>query len=212
LAARLVRDEEVAGSNPAIPTQINGVGSLVDIDGLHASVREGAWDVRTTTDDGTAIVGDIDGVIAHRLTIHPDHRGRVFEVYSRTLPHFIAPVVHAYVFTIRPSYIKGWGIHLEKDDRYTILTGEVLTVLFDARKASPTYGRTTRFLLGPHGHQQLLIPAGVWHASINLGHDEAFLLNMPTHPYHHEAPDRITLPWDSPAIPVDLHVLLPKQF
>lgn len=184
----------------------------MDLDELHPSVATGSWDQRTTDDDGTAIVGDIDGVVAHRLTVHTDHRGRLFEVHSAALPHFSEPVVHAYVFTVRPSYIKGWGIHLEKDDRYTILTGEVLTVLFDARRASASYGRTAKYVLGPSGHQQLRIPTGVWHASINLGQEEALLLNMPTHPYHHGAPDRITLPWDTPAIPVDLRDLLPKRF
>ncbi len=184
----------------------------MDLDDLHPSVTAGTGDERTTRDDGTAIVGEIDGVVAHRLTVHTDHRGRLFEVFSGALPHFHEPVVHGYIFTIRPSFIKGWGIHLEKDDRYTIVTGEILTVLFDARRASPTYGRTTRYLLGPSGHQQLRIPKGVWHASVNLTQQEAFLLNMPTHPYHHAAPDRITLPWDTDAIPVDLHRFLPKAF
>jgi len=179
---------------------------------LHPSFATATSDGRTTTDDGTAITADIDGVVANRLTVHADHRGRLFEVHSRSLPNYDTPVVHAYTFTVRPSFIKGWGLHLEKDDRYTIITGEVLTVLFDARRASPTYERTARFVLGPTGHQQLRIPAGVWHATINLGSEEAFLLNMPTQPYVHAAPDRVTLPWDTDRIPVDLSRLLPKCF
>jgi dTDP-4-dehydrorhamnose 3,5-epimerase len=182
------------------------------LEGLHPSVGDGAADERTTTDDGAPLVDRIDGVVAHRLTVHADHRGRLFEVYSTSLPHLSDPVVHAYVFTIRPSFIKGWGIHLEKHDRYTILSGEVLTVLFDARRSSPTYGSAARYVLGPTGHQQLIIPPGVWHANINLGDREAQLLNMPTRPYHHGAPDRITLPWDSPAVPVDLRRYHPKLF
>jgi len=184
----------------------------MNIEALHPSVSTGNADVRTTRDDGSAIVGDLEGVVAARLTVHTDHRGRLFEVYSSTLTHFSEPAVHAYVFTIRPDFIKGWGIHLEKDNRYTILRGEVLTVLFDARRASPTYGRTTSFVLGPTGVQQLRIPKGVWHASINLGADEAHILNLPTHAYNHAAPDRVTLPWDSAAIPVDLRAVLPKRF
>ena len=184
----------------------------MEIADLHPSVAAGVRDQRTTRDDGTAIVGEIDGVVAHRLTVHTDHRGRLFEVFSTALAHFAPPVVHAYVFTVRPSFIKGWGIHLVKDDRYTILSGEVLTVLFDARRTSPTYGRTARFVLGPTAHHQLLIPRGVWHASINLGHDEAQIMNMPTEPYDHGAPDRITLAWDSPDAPVDLRPFLPRSF
>lgn len=181
-------------------------------DDLHPSVTAGASDGRTTTDAGAAIVSEIEGVIAHRLTVHTDHRGRLFEVHSAALPQATDPVVHAYVFTIRPSFIKGWGLHLEKDDRYTIVRGEVLTVLFDARKGSTSFGVSARYVLGPTGHQQLRIPAGVWHASINLGQEEALLLNMPTHPYVHGAPDRITLPWDTDEIPVDLRAVLPRRF
>lgn len=182
------------------------------VEDLHPSVAAGARDARTTEDDGTAILSDIDGVVARRLTVHTDHRGRLFEVLSSSLPHFTAPAVHGYVFTIRASFVKGWGIHLLKDDRYTIVSGEVLTVLFDARQASSTYGRSARFVLGPTAFQQLLIPAGVWHASINLGQVEAQLLNLPTAPYDHAAPDRITLAWDSPDAPVDLRPFLPRKF
>jgi dTDP-4-dehydrorhamnose 3,5-epimerase len=181
-------------------------------DDLHPSVEAAVFDSRTTTDDGEAITAEIDGVVATRLTVHTDHRGRLFEVFSRTLPGSETPVVHAYTFTIRPSYIKGWGLHLEKDDRYTIIIGEVTTVLFDARRDSPTYERSARFVLGPSGHQQLRIPAGVWHASINIGPSEAFILNMPTHAYHHDAPDRLTLPWDTDRIPVDLRRVVPRSF
>ncbi len=187
-------------------------GPALEPEELHPSVRAGAADVRTTADDGTALIDEIEGVVAHRLTVHTDHRGRLFEVYSASLPHFSEPAVHGYVFTIRPSFVKGWGIHLEKDDRYTILSGEVMTVLFDARRSSPTYERAAEYVLGPSGHQQLRIPRGVWHASINLGQEEAHLLNLPTHLYHHDAPDRISLPWDTPAIPIDLKRYVPKRF
>ena len=179
---------------------------------LHPSVMAGIADVRTTTDDGAPLVDHLEGVIAHRATVHTDHRGRLFEVYSPSSPFHAGPVVHGYVFTIRATFIKGWGIHLEKDDRYTIIHGEVATVLFDARKRSATYGRSAKYVLGSTGHQQLLIPRGVWHASINLGPDEAVLLNLPTHPYHHDAPDRLTLPWDTDEIPVDLRRHLPRAF
>ncbi len=181
-------------------------------DDLHPSVAAGVADRRTTTDAGVAIISEIEGVIAHRVTVHTDHRGRLFEVHNGSLPHSVDPVVHGYVFSIRPAFIKGWGIHLKKDDRYTILSGEVLTVLFDARKDSPSSGRSARYVLGPSDHQQLRIPAGVWHASINLGQSEASLLNLPTLPYDHAAPDRIALPWDTDAIAVDLRALLPRRF
>ena len=61
------------------------------------------------------------------------------------------------------------------------------------------------------GVQMLRIPPGVWHADINVGTRECVLMNHPTKPYDYEQPDRRTLPWNSPEIPVDLRAYLPMQ-
>ena len=63
-----------------------------------------------------------------------------------------------------------------------------------------------------HCPRQILIPRGVWHITLNLSTTETFLINHPTRVYRHEAPDRLLLPWDSPAIPVDLAALFPTQW
>ncbi|MBA2560629.1 MAG: hypothetical protein H0V07_12245 [Propionibacteriales bacterium] len=47
--------------------------------------------------------------------------------------------------------------------------------------------------------------------NVNLSDDETFLINHPTEVYHHERPDRLTLPWDSPAVPFELASLFPVQ-
>ena len=46
------------------------------------------------------------------------------------------------------------------------------------------------------------IPAGVWHLFAAIGPEEAHLINFPTEPYQHDAPDRILLPWDADELPV----------
>jgi hypothetical protein len=50
----------------------------------------------------------------------------------------------------------------------------------------------------------------VWHLLINLGVEEAHVINFPTHPYHHDAPDRFLLDWDTDELPVDVRSYLPK--
>jgi len=52
--------------------------------------------------------------------------------------------VFAYVFTLRPGVVKGWGMHLEHEDRYFILHGELEVVMYDDRPASPTAGCSPR--------------------------------------------------------------------
>ena len=170
-------------------------------------------DELTVTPDGTRVNRAIDGVKTIGPVTHVDHRGRVFEVINPVKdPEFwVDPVIASYVFTIRENTLKGWGVHEHKNDRYCLISGETMTVLFDARFESPTYGTVQEVPLTPNGIRQLLIPAGVWHCSINVAAEETILINFPTQPYRYEAPDRLTLPWQTDSIPVDISRYFPRQ-
>lgn len=61
---------------------------------------------------------------------------------------------------MRVNQVKGWGLHLEKEDRYTILKGENMTVMYDARLDSPTHGAVQRVYLSEQGVRQVTIPTG----------------------------------------------------
>ncbi|HMO11231.1 MAG TPA: dTDP-4-dehydrorhamnose 3,5-epimerase family protein [Actinotalea sp.] len=168
-------------------------------------------DAQTVTKEGVQLGSRIDGVVTGSPVNHVDHRGRVFEVYAGPSDFWQAPVVYCYAFTVRAGQVKGWGLHLEKEDRYTLIHGEVLTVLYDARVDSPTYGVVQKVTLSEQGIRMLRIPTGVWHMNVNLAETETFLINHPTVAYHHSAPDRLLLPWDAPEIPVDLASFFPIQ-
>ena len=180
----------------------------------HSSLVKAYKDIQTTSLDSTPIVNNIHGVEVRRPTVHNDHRGRLFEVFPGTNTTDIfwdKPVVYCYMFSIRANQIKGWGLHEHKDDRYTLIKGEVLNVLFDARPDSPTYLKTQNVYLSEQGNRSLKIPTGVWHCNINISDTETLLVNHPTEVYKHEAPDRLLLPWNSPEIPVDLKKYFPIQ-
>lgn len=168
-------------------------------------------DQATVTDRGETLQAGIESVITRSVVTHVDHRGRLFEVMTNDPEFWAAPIVHSYVFTIRSNTIKGWGVHEEKADRYCLLRGETMTLLYDARVDSPTHGMTQEVPLSADGIRLLLIPPGVWHLSLNLAEHETMLINFPTHPYRYEAPDRLALPWDSGDIPVDVQRYLPRQ-
>jgi len=178
----------------------------------HSSAPAGIQDAPTVTAEGESLAAFIDGVKVHRTPVHPDHRGRVFEVYNPAHEYWTTPIVHTYVFTVRPGLVKGWGIHEHKEDRYCIITGEMLVVMWDGREGSPTHGLVQEVLLSPQATRMLTIPRGVWHVDINLGTEECVTMNHPTSPYDYEHPDRRLLPWDSPEIPVDLRKYFPMQW
>lgn len=176
-------------------------------DSLSAAVQ----DTATVTSDGKPLDRRIDGVRTSAPVVHVDHRGRVFEVYPGPSDFWTDPVVYCYAFSVRPRQTKGWGLHQEKDDRYTLMKGEVLTLLYDPRVGSPTQGLVQKVVLTEQGIRSLRIPIGVWHMSINLADEEALLVNHPTQPYRHDRPDRLLLPWNTPHIPVDVAALFPNQ-
>jgi len=66
-----------------------------------------------------------------------------------------------------------------------------------------------KLVLSDSGVRQVTMPPFVWHLSVNVGDVDAHLVNFPTEVYHHDAPDRRLLPWDSPEIPVDVRAHLP---
>lgn len=175
------------------------------------TVAAALGDTQTVTKTGERVENSIHGVQTFAPVNHVDHRGRVFEIFPGESEFWKDPVVYCYAFTVRHQQVKGWGLHQEKDDRYTLINGELLTVLYDARLDSPTHGMVQKVTLTPQGTRQLLIPTGVWHMNINIGESEVHLINHPTEVYHHERPDRLLLPWNTPEIPVELQQFLPVQ-
>lgn len=176
----------------------------------HDTPLPGRPDVQTVTRDGRPTTPTIDGVELRTPVTHVDHRGALHEIYNGDPELWPEPIVHLYQSSVFAGQIKGWSRHTTKIDRYTLATGELLVLLYDGRPESPTHGVTQSIMITARGVRQVRIPAGVWHLLINLGPDEAHVINMPTEPYHHEAPDRILLPWDSDEIPVDVRSYLPK--
>ena len=191
-------------------SQVSGVASP----NFDESIQLAVEDRQTTEVDGSPIVSSLEGVVVRNPIVHNDHRGRVFEIYQGEPGEdlfWAKPVVYSYVFTIRPGQVKGWGLHQHKDDRYSLIAGEVLTILYDARVDSTTHRSIQRVVLSEQGARQLLIPTGVWHMNVNIGDKEVHLVNHPTEKYAHERPDRLLLPWDSPGIPFELSDVFPIQ-
>jgi len=173
----------------------------------------GAKDERTVTSAGEPVNSTIEGVLTRSVATHPDHRGRLFEVFNpgNDPEYWSEPIVHGYVFSIRQNTLKGWGVHGHKTDRYCLINGEAVVLLYDSRPKSATYQQVQVVPLSTQGIQMVQIPAGVWHLSVNVAPHETQVLNFPTATYDYEAPDRITLPWNTDQIPVDVAIYFPRQ-
>lgn len=156
---------------------------------------------QTVTAEGESVSPVPHGVRFHDVTTHVDERGSVCELFDPRWGWHPDPMVFAYTFTIRQGMAKGWGLHKEHDDRYFILDGEMLSVLYDERPDSPTYGLVSEIVLSEHRRRLMNIPAGVWHAHRNLGAKDVRVINFPTTQFVHENPDKYGLPLNNDRIP-----------
>ena len=89
---------------------------------------------------------------------------------------------------------------------------ERLHALDAARVFALLLGIVLHATMSDRGIRQIVIPAGVWHVTVNVGQEEALLVNFPTKPHNHESPDRSGLPWDTDLIPLDLRTLMPASW
>ena len=155
----------------------------------------------TVTPDGERLEQLPEGVTFRDAVTHVDDRGSVCELFDPRWGWSDAGLVFAYVFTLRPGVVKGWGMHLEHEDRYFILHGDLEVVMYDDRPASPTSGLVAKVYLTEHQRRLMNIPRGVWHANRNVGNGDVTVINFPTSPYDHRNPDKYKLALDTDQIP-----------
>jgi dTDP-4-dehydrorhamnose 3,5-epimerase len=141
----------------------------------------------------------IDGVIFRptRPVAHED--GHVTEVARASWEILRAPVVQVHITTTFPGRVRAWGLHQLGTDRLFVVSGLVKIVIFDGRKASPTFGALNEFVVSEKNPGLLLIPPNLYHGWKNIGNWEAIIINMPDRVYDYEQPDALDLPWDSEA-------------
>jgi dTDP-4-dehydrorhamnose 3,5-epimerase len=168
---------------------------------LAATLAAARRDPQLARADGRPLHPLTEGVSIREQTTHADERGTVMELFDPRWNWHPDPLVFAYCFTIRPGMVKGWNLHLEHEDRYVILQGEMELVLFDPRPDSSTSGEICRIALSEYNRRLVNVPKGVWHADHNIGTKDVVVVNFPTTQYDHANPDKYRLPIDTDLIP-----------
>ena len=158
---------------------------------------------RLTPEEQVKLV-KIEGVKLRFTHVLGDDRGTIQEVIDVRQDYWKKSFVYLYKGTCRPGKFKGWGVHDFHDDRYMVIDGEMLLVLYDERENSSTKGTVQEFYLSSTGVSQITIPKGVWHLHQNIGLRDLIFLNSPTKPYNHTNPDKRRLPVINDKIPYKL--------
>jgi dTDP-4-dehydrorhamnose 3,5-epimerase len=160
-------------------------------------------------DPDQAMARKIPGMRFERLAGYHDHRGTLYPFLDFERPFWSEPrepVVHGYVFTIRPGRIKGWGMHKRQADRYFVLSGNLRVVLYDGREEAAGRSdeeRVCELFFTPESTGLLYIPPGVWHATQNWGRKLGRVANFPTVRFDPADPDKYRVDVHSDAIPFD---------
>ena len=137
-------------------------------------------DRQTVTPEGETIATLPQGVRFRETRTHVDDRGSLWELFDPRWGFHEAPLTYSYCFEVRPGKIKAWAIHREHEDRYAMLYGELVVVLYDDRPDSDTRGLVSEVVLSEYRRGILNIPIGVWHGLHNIGQRTAAMVNFPT--------------------------------
>lgn len=168
---------------------------------LDVTLAGGKLDPQFVTPEGAPLRRLTHGVTIRDLLTHVDERGSLMELYDPRWEWHPEPMVFAYCFTVRPGFVKGWGLHKQHEDRYVLLQGEMELVLYDPRPDSPTADEICRIQLTPYRRCIVNIPRNVWHADHNIGPGDVLVVNFPTMAYDHARPDKYRLPINTDLIP-----------
>lgn len=144
----------------------------------------------------------IDGVQLINLNMFVDDGGSLAEIVRfdengnlQILPEFKAK--QSTFSQMLPGVIKAFHLHYNQEDVWFIMPYDRLLIgLFDARKDSPTYNQTMRFVMGAGRAQALYIPRGVAHGLANVWQQPANMIYFVNQCFDAKDPDERRLPWD----------------
>lgn len=140
----------------------------------------------------------IEGVRFRPVRPVPHEDGTVAEIARTVWEEVDQPIVQVHLTTTMAGRVRAWGLHRHSTDRLFVIRGLVSIVVYDGRVGSSTHGTLNEFRVSERNPALLIVPPNLYHGWKNLGTDEAFIVNMPSSLYAHEAPDALDLPYDRP--------------
>ena len=130
----------------------------------------------------------ISGSSVRELIVHPDQRGRLFEILRQDDPEFMR-FGQVYVTTAFPGIVKAWHRHKKQTDFFCLIQGRARFALYDPRPESPTRGQLDEIVCDSETPKLIIIPNLVYHGFKNIGTIDVVCINCPTEVYNAVDPD-----------------------
>ena len=155
---------------------------------------------------------NIDGLFVVEPTIFSDNRGDLFEAYNDEVfsAHSLnLKFVQDNEANSKKGVLRGMHVNVKHSQGklVRVLDGEILDVVIDLRKESPTYMSCYSIVLSNKNKKQLYIPEGMGHGYLAL-QDSRVLFKTTT---HYIPGDELGFAWNSKAVTVDWGVKEPIQ-
>lgn len=122
----------------------------------------------------------IEGLVLFEPKVFGDHRGYFYESYNKSVFEdggVEADFVQDNISFSRRGVLRGLHYQLNPYAQAKLVRvnrGEVLDVVVDIRKSSPTYGKTYTVLLNDENKLQLFVPRGFAHGFVVLSEEAEF--------------------------------------
>lgn len=153
------------------------------------------------------------GLLLYSPKVFGDDRGFFYESYNQALCQAQGLecrfVQDNHAFSREKGVLR--GLHFQLPPRsqtklVRVTRGEVLDVVVDLRKGSPTFGQWKSFVLSEANFLQLLVPQGFAHGYLTLTPDAEFLYKVDDY----YAPDHDSgIIWNDPDLAIDWGVANP---
>src|SRR5262245_60124659 len=91
---------------------------------------------------------EIDGVVLREVRSVPTAYGHLAEVWRADWKLDAAGVDQVFASTLQPGAVSAWHAHAETTDRLHVAYGQLLIVLYDARRTSASHGVINTWRLG----------------------------------------------------------------
>src|SRR5262249_24978580 len=144
--------------------------------------RPGPFPHRTTRKDRRMEFheGAVEGVICKPLRKCNDPRGWLCELFrTDDVPEQFRPVM-AYISETLPGVARGPHEHVDQADYFCFIgPSNFKVVVWDNRKASPTYRARQAMVVGADNPMLVIIPPGVVHGYRNVGGVPGIVFNAP---------------------------------
>lgn len=154
---------------------------------------------------------DIPGVLVITPKVFGDERGFFLESYNRQ-DFTQAGIGQEFVQDNHSKSNRGVlrGLHYQRSfpqgKLIRVIQGEVLDVVVDIRRGSPTFSRWISILISAWNRKQVWIPGGLAHGFVVLSETAEFCYKV-TDYYHPE--DEAGIRWDDPQLGIDWQIESP---